>query len=63
MSEAGISEKVLQRHVRTVINCIPAFMDIVRDPESDFCLQFEGHLREIRRRLPEQDFARKLQEN
>jgi hypothetical protein len=47
MGKPEMPEKVLQRHARAVTDCIPVFLDIIHDPESDFYLQFEGHLREI----------------
>jgi hypothetical protein len=55
MGKGGMSERVLQRCLRTVSNCIPTFLDTIREPESIFCLRFEGHLREIWHQHPVQD--------
>jgi hypothetical protein len=57
MGKGGMAEKVLQRRVRMAPDCIPMFLDIIRDSESVFRMRFEGHLREIWRRLPRQDLS------
>ena len=55
MGKGGMPEKVLQRCVCMVTDCILTFLNAILDSESDFCLRFEGHLRKICCWLSQQD--------